>query len=73
MRSGRRTLPRAAGGRREEMEHLSTHNRRVKSQSKESWTLELVSPQKPFQRGGGLLKLGVWLDGRVYGEVQDSF
>ena len=73
MRSGRRTLPRTAGGRREEMEHISTHNRRVKSQSEESWTLELVSTYKPLQGGGRLLKPGVRLDGRIYGEVQDSF
>lgn len=73
MRPRRRTLPRTAGGRRKEMEHVPTHNRRTENKGEKSRTLEPFSAQESFQGGSRLLKFGVWLDGRIYGEVQDSF
>ena len=73
MRPRRCTLPRTAGGRRKEMEHIPTHNRRTKSQGEESRSLESLSAKESLQGGSRLLKLGVWLDGRIYGEVKDSF
>lgn len=42
MRSRRRTLPRTAGGRRKEMEHIPTRNRRTEDQGEESRTMESV-------------------------------
>lgn len=69
MRPRRRRLPRTAGGRREEMEHIPTYNRRAKSQGEESWAVEPVPAQKPLQGGSRLLEFGIWLDGRIYGKV----
>ena len=63
------TISRTVGGRREEMEHIPTHNRRTESQGEESRTVEPVPAQESLQRGSRLLEFGVWVDGRIYGEV----
>lgn len=55
------------------MEHIPTSNRRVESQGQEAGTLEFVPAQESLHSGSRLLKSGVWVDGRVYGEMQDSF
>jgi len=34
--------------------------------------MEFVSAEEPLQKGAWLLELGVRIDGRVYGKVQDS-
>ena len=65
----RHTIPRTVGGRREEMEHVPTRNRRTESQGEESRTVEPVPAQESLQRGSRLLEFGVWVDGRIYGEV----
>lgn len=34
--------------------------------------MESVLAEKPFQARSWIFQLGVWSDGRVYGEVEDS-
>ena len=35
--------------------------------------MELLSTQEPLQGGGRFLEPGVWVDGRVHGQIQDGF
>ena len=55
------------------MEHIPSYYRRVEGEGEKAGAMESVSPKKSFQGRGGVLEPGVWFDGRIYGEEQDSF
>ena len=73
MHPSRRTLPFTARRRREEMGFVPTGHGRAEGQGEEAWSMEPVLAEESFHTRSGLLKFGIWVDGRVYGQKQDSF
>lgn len=55
------------------MEHISSGHRRLEGESEETGSMEHVPAEEPLQPGCRILKLRVWVDGRVPGTVEDCF
>lgn len=55
------------------MEHISSDNRRLEGEGEEIGSMEYVPAEEPLQPGCRILKLRVWIDGRVPGTLEDCF
>ena len=71
MHPSRHSLPRTSGRRRKEMELVASNNRSAEGQSEEARIMESIPAEQSLQGRCWFHQPGVWIDGRVLGEVED--